>query len=90
MRCFILTVVMLAAVGVAGCGEEVKTVEWYKAEANRAALDATIKACLDNPGKLKDTPNCQNARAAKEALFLGGAFEKVKEPEVPFFSGGSK
>lgn len=40
------------------------TVSWYMAPENKDALDAKIKECRDNPGKLENTPNCLNAEEA--------------------------
>ena len=54
------------------------------AQDNKAALDAKLAECKNNPGQLKDTPNCQNARAAFEVIFKSGTFERVKEPEYGF------
>ena len=42
--------------------KEVRTVEWFLD--NRAALSATTKECNNNPGQLRDDPNCINAAAA--------------------------
>ena len=39
--------------------EEVKTVDYY--EQNKKALELKMKECKNNPGELKETPNCQNA-----------------------------
>lgn len=39
--------------------EEVKTVEYY--EQNESSLKLKIKECKNNPGELRETPNCQNA-----------------------------
>ena len=73
-------------VGTACNAEETKTVDWYAAPAHKAALDAKLAECRNNPGELKDTPNCVNARAASEKLATSGKFEKVQEPPVPKFS----
>ena len=52
------------AVLVGGCDkrEETQTVEYYVQ--NDDARKAKIKECKDNPGELKNTPNCQNASKA--------------------------
>lgn len=65
--------------------EETKTVDWYAAPENKAALDAKLAECKNNPGELKDTPNCINAWAASEKLAISGKFEKVQEPPIPTF-----
>ena len=54
-----------------GCDkkEETKTVDWYMAPENKDALETKLKECRNNPGELKDTPNCQNAALAQHKLF---------------------
>jgi PBP1b-binding outer membrane lipoprotein LpoB len=47
---------------LAGCGEEVKTVQWYKE--HEVERKAQLEKCKNNPGQLEKTPNCINARAA--------------------------
>lgn len=72
---------------LAGCGkaEETRSVEWYRTPENKAAFEAKLAECKNNPGELKDTPNCVNAFKAFELNFLqGGKFEKVREPEFGF------
>ena len=64
--------------------EETKTVEWYMKPENKTALDTKLAECRNNPGELKDTPNCVNARQAAERIFKGGTFEKVREPKYGF------
>lgn len=70
-----------------GCdkAEETRSVEWYRAPENKPAFDNKIAECKNNPGELRNTPNCVNAFKAAELNFLqGGKFEKVKEPEFGF------
>ena len=65
--------------------EEVKTVDWYKLPENKAALEAKLEECRNNPGQLENTPNCKNARAAHSELFMnGGTYQKVKKPNYDF------
>ncbi|MCD7982739.1 MAG: EexN family lipoprotein [Desulfovibrio sp.] len=66
--------------------DETRTVDWYTAPQNKAALDAKLAECRNNPGELHNTPNCFNARAASEKLATSGHFEKVKEPPIPTFA----
>ncbi|MDL2313548.1 EexN family lipoprotein [Desulfovibrio sp. OttesenSCG-928-C14] len=71
----LLAAVMLAvAVTATGCKEEKKaevhTVEWFLAPENKAVLDETLKQCNNNPGMLKDDPNCINAANARHKLFF--------------------
>ena len=57
---------MLPTIGV--CAEppkETQTVEWFMKPENREVLDETLKQCRNNPGELRDTPNCINAEEAK-------------------------
>lgn len=67
--------------------EETKTVDWYAAPENTAALDAKLAECRNNPGELRDTPNCINARAAANKLLRKGLGErtKVQEPAITYF-----
>ncbi len=68
----VLGLILVGFVLVAtGCQskEEVKTVEWYMEDANKAALEAKLTECRNNPGELKDTPNCINAFNAQHKLF---------------------
>lgn len=46
--------------------EQTQTVDWYIK--NRQELEATLTACLANPGELAATPNCINAAEAKNKL----------------------
>lgn len=80
-----LLAVTLVALVLTGCNrEETKTVEWYQAPENKAALEAKLAECRNNPGELRKTPNCENARKAYQNIFKGGTFEKVKEPKYGF------
>ncbi|ACZ11795.1 EexN family lipoprotein [Sulfurospirillum deleyianum] len=46
-----------------GCGsEEIKTVEYYKTHVDEGK--AKIAECKNNPGVMKENPNCINAIAA--------------------------
>lgn len=70
---------------LAGCsGEETRTVDWYLQPENKVVWEEKLKECNNNPGELNNTPNCQNARKAADKQFLGGPFEKVKEPTYEF------
>lgn len=62
------TLLLLAAVALAGCNEkdQVQTVDWYKANApERATMRAKCKA---NPGELAASTNCINANRAETAV----------------------
>ncbi len=63
----VLCVALLMSLGLlAGCNEEkkaaqeVKTVQWYTEHPEERT--AQMKICANNPGQLKDDPNCINAR----------------------------
>lgn len=43
-----------------------KTVSWFIE--HRSELQATLKACRDNPGTLGKTPDCVNAGAARDKI----------------------
>ena len=61
-------VLSISAIGGSAfaAGEEpTRTVDWYMAPENKAALDAKFQECRSNPGKLEDTPNCINAEEAR-------------------------
>lgn len=55
---------------LSGCKkEEIKTVSWY--EAHHAERESMIKKCNDNPGELRETPNCENASKAQSNRAFG-------------------
>jgi len=67
MKKVILSAVLAAMIlSVTGCSEkpteDVKTVDYYKT--NPEERKAMIDECKNNPGELKDTPNCVNAVTA--------------------------
>ena len=86
MKRIVPIITVVAAILVCGCqSEETRSVEWYRAPENKAAFEAKLAECKNNPGELKNTPNCVNAFKAFELNFLqGGKFEKVREPEFGF------
>jgi hypothetical protein len=57
--------------GLAGCstGETTHTANWYMK--HNQARDAKIKQCANNPGQLRNTSNCENAKAATRKLSAG-------------------
>lgn len=68
-KALIITIAVTAAlVGCsdAGKGEDVKSVDWYKEHTAERA--AKIKECNNNPGELKLTPNCINAKKAQSSI----------------------
>ncbi|MQB07164.1 hypothetical protein DXT91_24065 [Agrobacterium tumefaciens] len=63
--------ILVALALLAGCSqgsERTYTVEEFVAEPE--LLTRTISDCRDNPGELRDTPNCRNAEAADGRLRL--------------------
>lgn len=57
------------AEGQQGKDAKTHTVDWYMAPENKAALEAKLKECRNNPGELKNTAECQNAVQADLKLF---------------------
>lgn len=49
--------------------ETVRDVEWFKAHDDHR--QSTLAECTNNPGELKDSPNCANAREAELQLSAG-------------------
>lgn len=50
-------------------GEPIQTVEWYKTHDNER--EEKIAECSNDPGTLKETPNCVNAIQAANQLSSG-------------------
>ncbi|MDD5406951.1 MAG: EexN family lipoprotein [Sulfurovaceae bacterium] len=68
MKKLILSVTLtFIYVGCSNKAEETKTVDYY--QNNPTQMDIKIKECLNNPGELKDTPNCKNAAKAQQILW---------------------
>lgn len=67
----LLAAFALLSLAFTGCEkkEETKTVDWYMAPENKAALEAKLKECRNNPGELGNTPNCQNAELSNHKIF---------------------
>lgn len=59
-------------------GSTTPSVDWYMAPENKAALEAKLKECRNNPGELEETPICQNALTAESRLFARKPATKVK------------
>ncbi|MBW9075062.1 MULTISPECIES: EexN family lipoprotein [Agrobacterium] len=60
--------VSLALLAACSGTERTYTVEEFVADPE--LLTRTISDCRDNPGELRDTPNCRNAEAADGRLRL--------------------
>lgn len=66
MKKLLITVGVFGAI-IAGCSSEITNdVNYYKENPEERA--AKIKECLQNPGELEHTPNCENAIAAQTQI----------------------
>ncbi len=68
MRCVSIFVLLVLLAGCSRESERTYTVEEFVADAE--LLSRTISGCRDNPGELRNTPNCRNAEAADGKLRL--------------------
>ena len=70
-----VAVLAVATTSLAGCFESekviepVQNVEWFKSNDN--VRKETLEKCANNPGELKETPNCKNALEAETQLSSG-------------------
>ena len=78
MKRVLVTVSLMALLLLMGCREEkeVKTVQWYRD--NPAECQKQVEICKNNPGQLKDDPNCINAMQAAIIDSGGSASEKPR------------
>ena len=64
MRKALMTVLVTGLAFLTACNEEpkkeVKTVQWYTGHPQDRAEQ--LKICANNPGMIKDDPNCINAK----------------------------
>lgn len=61
---------LFASLALASCkedqaNEKVNTVEWYKE--NQSEMNTQLEKCKSNPGETALTPNCVNAKRAKNS-----------------------
>lgn len=63
---------------VTGCGQDVQSVDYYKAHVDERK--AKIKECRNNPGELKDDPNCVNALTAQSQDSKMPDLNRVADP----------
>jgi len=62
---------LLLAVSLLGCNEEeIHDVDYYYK--NFDECKKQVEKCQNNPGKLEDTPNCKNAKAAYHKRLIYG------------------
>lgn len=70
-----IALIAMVSLALTGCFDKgpdtghVQTVDWYKNHDNER--QKMLKTCSDNPGELKDDPNCINAIQAERALSFG-------------------
>lgn len=68
-------VVALVSFALTGCFDDnkesgpVRDVEWFKTHDDER--QAKLEECANNPGELKDMPNCSNALEAEKQLSSG-------------------
>ncbi|MGK9086101.1 EexN family lipoprotein [Brucella intermedia] len=67
MKYLVLAPVLLL---LSACSPEEKVYTVDQFAADEALLAKTISECRNNPGELRDTPNCRNAEAADGRLRL--------------------
>lgn len=72
-----LQVMAIATISLAlgGCDEKVQTVDWYIA--HKKERKEVLSKCKDNPGTLKNTPNCRNADSAEQDIELEASRKEV-------------
>jgi uncharacterized membrane protein required for colicin V production len=72
-----VAILALATTSLAGCFNsekvtepvQIQSVEWFKSNDN--VRKETLEKCANNPGELKETPNCKNALEAETQLSSG-------------------
>ncbi len=75
MKGFIITLfIALLSIGLTACSEdntkeETKSRQWYLE--NKDAMTSKVAQCQNNPGQLKNNPDCINAKAAFLLLDVG-------------------
>ena len=80
MRLLLLAFLAAIMLCMPGCKEEkeVKTVQWYREHPEE--LQKQYDICRNNPGQLKDDPNCVNAMQAR-MIDSGGKASDLKLPQ---------
>ena len=73
MKTSLAIVLLTVAATLAGCndvnkGQEAKTVGWFLDHLDELAI--ALKACRDNPGERRNTPDCINANEARKKAFV--------------------
>jgi hypothetical protein len=71
------------AFSLMGCGEEkeeVHDVDYYDKHFDECKKQ--VEKCQNNPGKLEDTPNCKNAKAAYHKRLWSNDKNTFKTPKM--------
>jgi hypothetical protein len=69
-KSLMILIVSSSLVGCKGENEEIHDVEYYYK--NFDECKKQVEKCQNNPGKLEDTPNCKNAKAAYHKRLIFG------------------
>jgi hypothetical protein len=83
----VLAVLALAACSRTPGGGGTHTVDYYRAHAAERA--ATVNACANNPGELRESPSCVNAREAERVEGIG-SLKTLPPMGLPVGPGGSQ
>lgn len=73
-------VLACSLVGCKGENEEIHDVDYYYK--NFDECKKQVEKCQNNPGKLEDTPNCKNAKAAYHKRAFTSDDSTFKTPEM--------
>ena len=73
----VLLVSMLTGCETRNKGEEVRSADWYEANATERA--AKLTECMANPSTLDGTPNCVNASRAENSVKAGAKWGTESE-----------
>lgn len=71
-RALSITAALAGLAELAGCGhspDAVLTVAYYRAHAQER--ESRVRVCADDPGQLRDSPSCVNAREAARIENVG-------------------
>ena len=71
-----LVALAVAGIGLSACdGDPARDVAYYKA--NKAERDKKVAQCQNDPGGLRASPNCVNAKAALGEAMLDPSNKKM-------------
>ena len=78
-----LLMLLVLTSSLVGCGEEKEEIHdvdyYYK---NFEECKKQVEKCQNNPGKLENSPNCKNAKAAYHKRFWSNDSSTFKTPEI--------